>query len=191
MDAALFHKDSVALVVIDLQKGIATNRALEPHAADVVVSNAAKLAEACRRHKIPVILVHVQPSAATRLAPAADTAMQRAPPGPDWADFVAALTPAPEDVVITKQQWGAFFGTDLDLQLRRRHLKTIILCGISTNIGVESTARDAYERGFEQVFVEDAMSAMTAQEHAGTIRHIFKRIGRVRSTAEVLEQLRT
>ncbi len=91
--------------------------------------------------------------------------------------------------VIGKRQWGAFYGTELDLQLRRRGIDTILLAGISTNIGVESTARDAYERGYEQVFVEDAMTARDAGEHAHTVRLIFPRIGRVRSTADVLAAL--
>ena len=86
-------------------------------------------------------------------------------------------------------QWGAFYGTELDLQLRRRGIDTILLAGISTNVGVESTARDAYERGYEQVFVEDAMAARSPDEHAHTIRTVFARIGRVRFTAEVLAAL--
>ena len=86
-------------------------------------------------------------------------------------------------------QWGAFYGTELDLQLRRRGIDTILLAGISTNVGVESTARDAYERGYEQVFVEDAMAARSPDEHLHTIRTVFARIGRVRLTAEVLAAL--
>jgi nicotinamidase-related amidase len=99
------------------------------------------------------------------------------------------LAPKPSDYVITKRQWGAFYGTDLDLQLRRRGIKTIILCGIATSFGVESTARDAYERGYDQIFAEDAMASRSAAEHEHTISHILPRIGRVRSTAEILAGL--
>ena len=90
---------------------------------------------------------------------------------------------------MTKHQWGAFYGTDLDLQLRRRGIATILLCGIATCIGVESTARDAYERGYRQVLVEDAMASFTAAGHQHTVTQIFPRIGRVRSTCEVLAAL--
>ena len=83
----------------------------------------------------------------------------------------------------------AFYGTDLDLQLRRRGLTTIILCGIATEFGVESTARDAYERGYELVFAEDAMTGRNAESHANAIRHIFPRIGRVRRTEEIVAAL--
>ena len=76
---------------------------------------------------------------------------------------------------------GAFYGTDLDLPLRRRGIDTILLCGISTNVGVESTARaDTYERGYQQVFVEDACAVRAAEEHAFVFRTTFTRIGRVR-----------
>lgn len=84
---------------------------------------------------------------------------------------------------------GAFYGTDLDLQLRRRGLKTIVLCGIATEFGVESTARDAYERGYEQVFAEDAMTGRSAESHANSVTHVFPRMGRVRSTAEIVAAL--
>ena len=114
---------------------------------------------------------------------------QAGPRPPDWAELVAELSPEPGDLFITKRQWGAFYGTELDLQLRRRGIDTILLAGISTTVGVESTARDAYERGYEQVFLEDAMAARNPAEHAHTVRMVFARIGRVRSTAEVLAAL--
>ena len=138
------------------------------------------------------VLVHVTPSADGRdaLHPQTDTpARQPGPRSSDWAEIVPELGPESGDLVITKRQWGAFHGTELDLQLRRRGIDTILLAGISTNVGVESTARDAYERGYDQVFVEDAMAARTADEHAHTIRTVFTRIGRVRSMAEVLAAL--
>jgi nicotinamidase-related amidase len=81
-------------------------------------------------------------------------------------------------------------GGDIELQLRRRDLNTIVLCGIATAFGVESTARDAYERGFEQVFAEDAMTSRTAESHANSIANIFPRMGRVRRTAEIVAALR-
>lgn len=92
----------------------------------------------------------------------------------------------PTDFLITKHQWGAFYGTDLDLQLRRRGIDTIILCGISTNFGVESTARFAYEFGYNQILVEDAMSAMTKEAHEASIKFVFPRLGLIRNTDEVL-----
>ena len=180
-------KSTTALVVIDLQKGI-VGRPTAPYSTDTVVKNAAALADACRQHDMPVFLVHVNasPDGKDMLHPIADTAMSWQNPPADWADIVPELGLKSGDFVITKHQWGAFYGTELELQLRRRGMTTIILCGISTSIGVESTARFAYEYGFQQIFAEDAMAAMSAEEHQATVSKIFLRIGLVRKTGEIL-----
>jgi len=186
-------KKSTALVVIDLQKGIASaGRPLGPHGAEVVVRNAAKLAEAFRKNGMPVLLVHVVSSPAERLHVNADDPGWRpsAPPPADASDFVPEIGPKEGDITITKRQWGAFYGTELELQLRRRGMETIVLCGISTNYGVESTARFAYEYGFQQIFAEDAMTSTSAEMHNAAINIAFKRIGRVRKTDEILDALR-
>jgi len=93
------------------------------------------------------------------------------------------------DIKITKRQWSAFTGTELDLQLRRRGIETIVLGGISTNIGVESTARSAHEHGYSLVLVEDAMSCSAPEHHHASLNHIFPRLGLVRQSGDVLEAL--
>ena len=182
-----------ALVVIDLQRGIVGFPSAPRPALDVV-RHAAQMAAALRAAGGTVVLVHVTPSPDGKdaLKPVTDApaagAGRQLPP--DWSEIVPELGPEDGDIVITKRQWGAFYGTELDLQLRRRGVDTIILAGISTNIGVESTARDAFERGYQQVFVEDAMAARDEEEHKNTVRSIFPRIGRIRSTEEVLAALK-
>jgi nicotinamidase-related amidase len=180
-----------ALVVIDLQYGI-VGRTPAPHAAPDVVVRAAAVARALRQAGGTVVWVRVTPSPDNKDALMPPTDAPAVTPGErpaNWAELVAELDRQPGDLLITKRQWGAFYGTELDLQLRRRGVNTIILCGISTNIGVESTARDAFERGYHQVFVEDATAARTTEEHEFTMRIDFPRMGRVRSTAEVLAAL--
>ncbi len=181
----------LALVVIDLQKGIVSVPA-QPHSPASVVANAAKLADACRSRGAYVVLVHVGPSPDGKdaLHPVTEPQPSRPPPVPGWDEFVPEIGPKAGDHVVRKRQWGAFYGTDLDLQLRRRGIDTIVLCGISTNFGVESTARDAYERGYNQIFVEDACTSRGAEDHAFPFRAIFPRIGVVRSTEDVLKALR-
>ena len=181
-----------ALVVIDLQRGIVANPSA-PRPGSEVVARAARIADAMRAAGGTVVLVHVTPSPDRKdaLKPLTDAPPMgggMAPP-PDWSEFVPELTPLAGDIVITKRQWGAFYGTELDLQLRRRGVDTIVLCGISTNIGVETTARDAFERGYQQIFVEDAMAARSGEEHTATATTLFPRIGRVRSTDEVVAAL--
>jgi nicotinamidase-related amidase len=137
------------------------------------------------------VRVTPSPDRGDQLRPIADSPV---PPGaplpPDFGDLVPEVGPQAGDIVITKRQWGAFHGTELDLQLRRRGVRTIVLAGISTNIGVESTARNAFELGYDQVFVEDAMASFSADAHAFPVGNIFPRIGRVRSTEQVLAALR-
>ncbi len=185
-------KATTALVVIDLQKGIAAiGRQLAPYDAGTVVKNAAMLADAFRKNNMPVFLVHVVSSEKDRLNVITDDQgwASMGPRQPDWADFVPELGPKDSDIIITKKQWGAFYGTDLELRLRRMGIKTIVLCGVSTTHGVESTARFAYEYGFQQIFAEDAMAAMTNEMHNATVNNVFKRMGRVRKTEEILASI--
>jgi nicotinamidase-related amidase len=190
MSVLSIDTSKTALVVIDLQKGIA-ERQVAPYASGVVIKNAVALADAFREKGMPVFLVRVTPSADGKdaLRPIADLMMQMQTPPSDFADIVPELGPKPSDFIITKHQWGAFYGTELDLELRRRGITTMVLCGISTNIGVESTARFAYEYGYHQIFVEDAMSALSAEEHLFTITKTFPRIGLVRKTEEIVAAL--
>jgi len=182
-----------ALVVIDLQKGI-TRFEGSPYSTSGVIANCVELLTAARAAGAQPVLVHVglAPDGSDMLRVACDEPMRAggALP-PDWAELIPELNQQPGDIVILKRQWGAFYGTDLELQLRRRGLTTIILCGIATEFGVESTARDAHERGFEQVIAHDAMTGRTTESHANAIAHIFPRVGRVRSTAEVIAALRS
>ena len=188
MSSLMFDPRRTALVVIDLQKGIVQFPSA-PHATADVVANAGRLVVQARQAGALIVLVHVgfSPDFADYLRPPSDEQprMSGAMP-PDWMEFVPELNQQSGDIVILKRQWGAFYGTELDLQLRRRGINTIILCGISTEIGVESTARDAFERGYEQIFAEDAMGARTAESHVHATTRIFPRIGRVRRTDEIV-----
>ena len=182
-------KSKTALVVIDLQKGI-TSLPRRPYTAQEVITNAAELVNAFRKNDMPVFLVHVQTTNETMLHVISDQTFSRPQPAsPDWGEFVPELTPTPSDVVIAKRQWGAFYGTELDLQLRRRKIDTIVLCGIATDFGVESTARFAYEYGYQQIFAEDAMASRSDEQHNVAVNFIFKRMGRVRKTGEILEAI--
>lgn len=181
---------TTALVLIDLQRGIA-GRQVAPHSAEQVIDHCARLAERFRALGAPVVLVRVTFSAEgkDRLSQPVDATMSFSTPPPGWDELVPEIGPRAGDLVVTKRQWGAFYGTDLDLQLRRRGVRTIVLGGIATNMGVESTARDAYEHNYALVLVEDGMASMSADWHAFAVNNIFPRLGRVRSTAAVLDAL--
>jgi nicotinamidase-related amidase len=181
---------TTALVLIDLQQGILPY-AQAPRDAGAVLANAAALADAFRAARAPVVLVKVGFSAdgGDRLKAQVDAPNPAGAPPADWLEQPAELPSRPGDIHILKRQWGAFHGTELDLQLRRRGIKTIVLAGIATSIGVESTARNAWELGYDLVFAEDATSGPDAASHAHSFEKIFPRIGRVRRTADVLAAL--
>jgi len=184
-----------ALVLIDLQKGI-LSQALAPHDSAKVIGNSVALAKRFLHLKAPVVAVNVTFSADYAEAPprAVDQPMPLPPGGfPEgWADFVPEIDALPGTLRITKRQWGGFFGTELDLQLRRRGVTTIVLGGVSTPIGVEQTAREAWQHNYDVVIAEDACSAGGGQAdiHTHSITRIMPRIARVRSTADVLAALR-
>ena len=182
---------TTALVLIDLQHGILPF-ARGPYNVDQVLAASAGLARRFRAAGAPVALVRMgfsdgfpdmlrQPT--DQPPPIGDSL----PAG--WWEQPAELEAAPADIQIIKRQWGAFHGTELDLQLRRRGIATVVLGGIATNFGVESTARAGWELGYALVLAEDAMSAPAAEMHAFAVERIFPRLGRVRKTAEVLAAL--
>ncbi len=182
---------TTALVLIDLQAGI-VGRTTAPHPSATVVGNAARIAERFRAASSLVALVRVTFAADgsdMNKNPVDDASMSAYTPPEGWDRLVPEIGPKPGDVVITKRNWGAFYGTDLDLHLRRRDVRTIVLGGIATNLGVESTARSAYEHNYGLVFVEDAMAGLDADSHEFAIKKIFPRLGRVRSTEQVLAGL--
>jgi nicotinamidase-related amidase len=173
-----------ALVVIDLQRGIVALPTAHP--ADEVVARSARLAAAFRTAGLPVVLVNV-----TGLAPG------RTDGGPGggvtfpegWADLVGELDRQPEDITVSKRNWGAFYGTGLDMELRRRGVTQIVLCGISTSIGVESTARDAYEHGYNVTVAVDAVTDTDAAAHERSVSTIFPRLGETGATEDILALL--
>ncbi|MFJ7942638.1 isochorismatase family protein [Streptomyces sp. NPDC096354] len=172
-----------ALVVVDLQKGIVALPTAHP-AADVI-ANSATLADAFRAKDLPVVLVRVTGGAPGRT----EGAQRSGQPAADWADIVPELGPRDGDIVVTKQQWGAFYGTDLDLQLRRRGVTHVVVTGIATSIGVESTARAAHEHGYNVTVVTDAVTDMDGGAHDNSIEKIFPRLGETDTTEAVVKLL--
>jgi nicotinamidase-related amidase len=182
---------TTTLVLIDLQQGILPY-GQAPRTADAVLTAAAALAKRFREVGAPVVLVRVGWSSdfGDALKQPVDQPVAHAGGLPDdWWDFPEELAVDERDIKITKRQWSAFYGTELDLQLRRRGIETIVLGGISTNIGVESTARAAHEHGYSLVLVEDAMSCAAPEQHLASLNYIFPRLGLVRQSSDVLEAL--
>ena len=177
-----------ALVLIDLQNAIVGMNPV-PLSAAQVVENSKKLADAFRVHGAPVVYVRVNLNDFMKL-PVDQPHNQGGEPVPAAA---SEITPSAGfqhgDILVTKRHWGAFAGTDLEQQLKSRGIDTVVLTGISTNAGVESTARQGTGLGFAFVLVEDACSSQNAEHHRFAFENIFPRLTRVRSTDEVLASL--
>ncbi|MBK3575760.1 isochorismatase family protein [Streptomyces sp. MBT65] len=180
-----------ALVVIDLQGGI-VGAPTQPYSGPEVVARTVELADAFRSAGLPVVLVRVTFAADGADAVPGRTEQQRGggttrPEG--WDVIVDELAGHLGDIHIVKRNWGAFHGTGLDVQLRRRGVTQIVLTGIATSIGVESTARAAHEHGYHVTLATDAMSDLDAVSHVHSIERIFPRLGETGTSAEVLELL--
>jgi nicotinamidase-related amidase len=172
-----------ALLVVDLQKGIVGMPVAHPIAD--VVNNAAQLAEAFRKHGLPVVLINVD-----GLAPGRTEQARRVTEFPaGWTDLVPELNRQPSDHVVTKRTWGAFTNTDLDQYLKEAGVTQVVVCGVATTAGVESTARHAHELGFNVVLAADAMTDMNADAHHNSITRIFPRMGETGTTQEIINLL--
>jgi nicotinamidase-related amidase len=174
---------AAALIVIDLQKGIVGLPAVHPTAG--IVDRAARLARAFRERNLPVILVNVAGRAPGRIQ-----AQFNFSPPPDWTELVPELDRQPGDHAVTKLQVGAFYGTPLEQILHRRGVTQLFLAGVATSIGVEATARQAYDHGYNVVLVVDAMTDRDADNHRHSVEKIFPRIGEVAATDEVIAALK-
>jgi nicotinamidase-related amidase len=171
-----------ALIVIDLQKGIVSLPTAQP--VGEVIQRAASLADAFRRRGLPVVLVNVAGGAPGR---------NQQPRGGErpagWTELVPELNQQPGDHLVTKHTWGAFRNTDLDAYLKQQGVTQVVIVGVATSIGVESTARDAYEHGYHVTLAVDAMADLNPDTHVNSIERIFPRLGETGTTQDVLDLL--
>jgi nicotinamidase-related amidase len=172
-----------ALIVVDLQNGIVAFPVAHPIAA--VVANAAALADAFRQRSLPVVLVNVTGGAPGRAEQS--RALGEVPPG--WADFIPELKQQSSDHVVTKRTWGAFTGTDLEAWLKGQGATQVVVCGVATSAGVESTARFAHELGFNVTLAIDAMTDMNPDAHTGSVTRVFPKLGETGTAAEIIALL--
>ncbi|HVM84611.1 MAG TPA: hydrolase [Candidatus Binatia bacterium] len=181
-----------ALVLIDVQKGT-LGFTLAPHSAPDVTQTAVRLAQQCRQSGATLVYVRVgfSDGFVDRPGGAIDTPMMLPPDGlpKDWSDYAPEVAAIAPDLWITKRQWSAFHGTELDLQLRRRGITHMILGGIATNFGVESTARDGWQNNYTVVIAEDACSSMSDELHRFAIEKTLPRVSLVRGSAEIIAAL--
>ncbi|MFD9904519.1 isochorismatase family protein [Streptomyces sp. NPDC059063] len=173
-----------ALVLVDLQKGITALPTVHPAAE--VVERGARLAAAFRAHGLPVALVRVVGRAPGRTQV---TLGGGGEPPSDWAELRPELDRQDGDIVVSKHQWGAFHGTDLDLQLRRRGVTQVVIGGIATAFGVESTARAAHEHGYHVTVAVDAVTDLDERTHRNSVERVFPLLGETDTTDAIIKLL--
>lgn len=177
--------ERTALIVVDLQRGIASLPTAHP--ADAVIANAAELAAAFRRRDLPVVLVNVAGGAPGRTDLGNRNAGGSRPA--DWTDLVPELHQQPSDHTVTKLTWGAFHNTSLAAHLTDLGVTQVVVVGIATSIGVESTARAAYEHGFNVTLATDAMTDLDETNHTHSVTNVFPKLGETGPTSAILELL--
>jgi len=174
---------NAALIVIDLQKAVVGLPAAHPMSE--IIGRTAQLARAFRKRGLPVVLVNV-----TGMAPGrTDAGRPKFSFPPDWTDLVPELEQQPSDHLVSKQRVGAFLGTGLDEYLRAQGVTQVFLAGVATGSGVESTARSAYDLGYNVVFVADAMTDLSAETHRHSVEKAFPKLGEVDTADAVLARL--
>lgn len=186
-------REATALIIIDLQEGILAPEPI-PFSKTEIVTRAAALGRAFAHANAPIALT------ITDFAPGyldAPHGIADAPwelPKDGLPELFAALVPEiealPAAIRVTKRQMSAFFGTELDLQLRRRGCNTVVLCGVATNLGVEATARAAFDLNYNVVLAADACGSVAPGLHEFAMEKILPRIARVRLTSEIIDALK-
>lgn len=181
--------ERTALVLIDLQRGI--SGLLGPEALAGPLAAAVELTTAFRARSLPVVLVRVNFSPDGADAPRNRTGVSRPTgrPPADWTQPMPELDAQPTDLVVIKHQPGAFYGTDLDLQLRRRGITGIVLGGVATSLGVESTGRAGYDHGYNITFASDAMADFNPGAHEHSVNVTFPLFGEVDTTSAIISAL--
>ena len=147
----------IALLVVDLQKGIVGLPTAHPIAG--VMTNAVKLLKAFRRHGLPVVLINVDGGAPGRT----EQARPRVEMPVGWTELAPELDRQPGDHAVTKRTWGAFTNTGLEQYLKQAGVTQVVITGVATSSGVESTARHAHELGFNVALAIDAMTDLSAE----------------------------
>ncbi|WP_186418896.1 isochorismatase family protein [Bosea sp. CS1GBMeth4] len=177
-----------ALVLIDMQKGTLAFP-LAPYDRATIIASTAALGQAFAAAGALIATVNVAfaPDRSDLPPQAIDQPMMLPPGGfpPDWSELTPEIAALPAAVRVTKRHWSAFYGTELDLQLRRRRIETVVIGGIATNFGVESTARDAWQHGYDVIVAEDASTSVGADLHAFAVTSTLPRVARVRSVSQI------
>lgn len=176
---------NTALIVIDLQKGIVDGSFIHP--IGDIINRTRALIDVFHAKNFPVVLVNVagRPPGRTEQGPRSNPSFSDG-----WTDLLPQLDRQPCDLVVTKRSWGAFATTDLERQLKTQGVTQVVVTGVATSGGVEATARQAYEQGFNVTLALDAMTDIREVAHEYSVGNVFPRLGETGSTQEIISLLK-
>ncbi|WP_430335930.1 cysteine hydrolase family protein [Rhodococcus sp. ACT016] len=173
-----------ALIVVDMQKGVVGMPTV--HSVDTVIQRIGVLLQVFRARGLPVALVNVAGTPPGRT----DTGVVDASRLPaDWTELIEQVDPQPGDIRVTKRARSGFTGTGLADRLHSLEVTQVVVVGLATSVGVETTALDAYERGFHVTLPVDAMTDRTLERHNHSVTTVFPGIAQTGTTADVLAVL--
>ncbi|WP_051351224.1 isochorismatase family cysteine hydrolase [Sulfobacillus thermosulfidooxidans] len=180
------NNQRTAVMFIDMQNSIARHDQFQS-----TIEACQRLLTIARTHQVPVIFVHVRPYEHVKRSMRGESEVLLARPGsvpmdPKQYHIIDALPVLPEDHVVTKHVRSAFVGTELDHLLRALEVDTIVIGGIATNIGVESTVRVGADLGYNFVVAQDACAALSAEAHEASLKYSLPFFSRI-TTVDQLE----
>ena len=196
------ESSNTALIVVDVQndfchrKGVfGKYRKANLDQVQQAVENLSTLIDKCREYNIPIVFIQTihspwtnSPTWLKRMEGSAEK-MRICPPNEFGSQFYT-VKPAEQDCIVTKHRYSAFVGTDLNLILRSRGIENILVTGVATNVCVETTARDGYNRDYNVIFVEDCCGAYDEAAHKATLYNIEKYFGTVVTSGSLMENLK-
>jgi nicotinamidase-related amidase len=171
---------NTALIIVDLQKGLIGLPVIHP--SDAIIERAHAMADTFREHGLPVVLVNVAGGAPGRT----EQPRQTGPRPEGWTELIPELNQRPTDIMVTKRTWGAFASTDLEAKLKALGITQVVILGVATGTGVEATARQAYEQGFNVTLAVDAMTDTRPEAHDYSIKNVFPRLGETGTCEDII-----
>ena len=180
--------ERTAVVLVDVQR-VFTALQLAPPVAGVV-ANLRRFLEGARALDVPVVVVRivVPPEGASavwrRQFP--DLGDDWLAPGTRNADYEPGFESREGDIVVTKPRYSAFVGTPLEAILRTRDVRTVVVAGLTTDVCVGSTVRDAFQRDFHVVTLGDCCAEMTLAQHEAALATLANNFGTVCASTELL-----
>jgi len=189
-----------ALVIVDVQNdychkdGSIAKQGLDVSMAEQMLPNLKQMIRTCKENNVPVIYIQTIHEDSTdsktwvkRLKNKTQKDLCRKN---TWGSEFFHLAPEDEDVIVIKHRYSAFINTRFDSVLRAMEIDTLLMAGVSTNICVESTARDGFMLDYDILLLSDCTGAFTREEYDMSLKTIDKFFGSVTSSAEIMESLK-